>query len=69
MNQRLVAMLVGRNLPYKVIGARLTCSHLTVKMHAENAARALPGDLPPKWKLVFWWRGATEEQLTGVGLE
>ena len=66
MMQKLVAILVGRGHRYNEIATRLSIAPTTVKYYAEEAARRLPGDLPPKWRLVFWWRGATEEQLEGT---
>ncbi len=65
MMQKLVAILVGKGHRYEEIADRLSIKPTTVKYHAEEAARRLPGDLPPKWCLVFWWRGATIEQLEG----
>lgn len=61
--EKMVALLVGRNLSYGEIGTRLSIRKSTVKMHAENASAKLPGDDPPRMKLQIWFRGADEAIL------
>ncbi len=61
--EKLVVVLVCRGYSYKQIGARVDTKRATIKMHAENAAGKLPGNDPPRQKLIFWSRGATAEQL------
>lgn len=35
----------------------------TLRVHARNAARKIPGTLPTMAKIELWWRGGTIEEL------
>ena len=62
--QNLVARLVGRGESYGQVATRLSIGKATVKMHAECASRKLPGVLSPQIKLICWFQGATNDDLT-----
>ena len=52
---------------YATIAKSLVMKPATVRFHAANAARKIPGNLKAQTKILFWCRGATEDQLTGEG--
>ncbi len=61
--------LLARDETYRLIALRLSISVATVRFHLANAARKIPGDLEVRMKIIFWSRGATLDQLTGLGWE
>ena len=65
--EKLVVALVARGDNYTIISKRLHIAPSTVKFHALNASEKLPGDLPPQMRIVFWFRGATRDQLSESG--
>lgn len=62
--EKIVVALTGRLQNYNAIAEELQIGRLTVKDHAENAAKKIPGDLPAQVKLAMWYAGAPIEVLT-----
>ena len=59
--------LLARGHNARDIGERLGgISWRTVKFHLHQAAKRIPGDLPAQMRIVFWYRGASREQLDGT---
>ncbi len=50
---------------YATIAKNLVMKPATVRFHAANAARKIPGNLKAQTKILFWCRGATLDQLMG----
>ncbi len=53
--QAQVAELVARGLPDKRIAAEMGLSIETVRVHVQAAAAKVPGDTPPRHKLLLWF--------------
>lgn len=67
--ESIVVALLARGETYRLIALRLHISVATVRFHLANAARKIPGDLEMRMRIIFWCRGATIDQLTGLGWE
>lgn len=62
--QAQVAELVARGLPDKRIAAELGLSIKTVQVHVQNAAHKVPGQSPPRHKLILWFFNISAEEST-----
>jgi DNA-binding NarL/FixJ family response regulator len=51
--ERQVAELVARGLSVKGVARQLDVSPATVKVHVRNAGRKLPGDGPPRHRIII----------------
>jgi DNA-binding NarL/FixJ family response regulator len=51
--ERQVAELVARGLTSKGVARHLDVSPATVKVHIRNAAAKLPGDGPPRHRIII----------------
>ena len=61
--QLTAAMIVGEGWNYGD-GARLMgVEYSTFVSHVVAAGAKLPGDLPPRLRVIAWWRGASAEVL------
>lgn len=67
--QFVVATLAGIGRTNEEIADLLGLTIDTIKTHILVAGRKIPGDLPPRLKVVAWARGATLEVLTGSQLK
>lgn len=67
--EKLVVMLAVLGHPYAEIAKRLHITTASARYLTAQAAAKIPGDLPKRIKLLFWWRGATLEQLVGFDLQ
>ena len=67
--ESLVVALLARGEAYRLIALRLSISIATVRFHLSNAAEKIPGNLEMRMRIIFWSRGATLDQLTGLGWE
>lgn len=56
-----VVELVAQGLTSKEIGSRLGISPRTAEAHVSRAAAKLPGNLPPRVRLICWWQGVAVE--------
>lgn len=65
--ETLAVALVIRGETYRHIWTKLHITRATLQGHFRNASKKIPGDLPQMMKLHFWGRGATVDQLTGIG--
>lgn len=61
-------MLLGLGYTYPRIADELGINDTTVRFHAVQAGRKIPGDLPVQTRCALWARGATLEVLTGSAL-
>ncbi len=67
--ESIVVALLARGETYRLIALRLSISIATVRFHLSNAAEKIPGNLEMRMRIIFWSRGATLDQLTGLGWE
>ena len=67
--ESIVVALLARGETYRLIALRLSISIATVRFHLSNAAEKIPGNLEMRMRIIFWSRGATPDQLTGLGWE
>ena len=68
--EKLVVAMVIRGDTYRVMAQRLVIAKRTVAFHIRGAADKIPSKgLTPQQAIVFWWRGATREQLTTLYAE
>lgn len=56
-----VAELVARGLYIRQIADALDLERRTVEAYVASAASKLPGDLPPRARLMVWIRGGPRE--------
>ena len=63
--QTRIAELLSDGYTPGEIARGLCIAEITVRYHIEQAARRIAGDLPPRSRVVMWWRGATREMLLG----
>ena len=59
--QKQIAELVGQGMSRKAIAREVGISPSTVKDHVERAAAQLPGNTPPRHKLILWFFSLHEE--------
>lgn len=60
-----VCELLSTGLSVEQVAAKLKVGTTTVKFHVAEAATRIPGDLPARFKLIAWYRGATRQVLEG----
>jgi DNA-binding NarL/FixJ family response regulator len=63
--QQAVVAALARNAEYDEIARWLSVKERTVRYHVGEAARKIPGNLPPKMRIIMWARGATIDMLEG----
>lgn len=66
--EELVASLIGHGYKATEVAVMLQCSLRTIRSHADRIALKLPGNLPAQARIAVWWRGASEDLLTGATL-
>ena len=52
--QQQVAALVAEGLSNKAIARKLELSYGTVRQYVVRIAKKLPGDGPPRWRIMAW---------------
>ena len=62
----LIAMVL-QGMSYRQIAKRMHIARRTVDNYMKAVTTKIPGDLPPRTKILFWSRGASKDQLTGEG--
>lgn len=60
-----IVELVAAGLRVREIARQLARRESTVIRHVTNAAAKIPGDLPPRARIMAWWRGASLFVLAG----
>ena len=55
--------LMSRGLNYEEIAETLGVVKRTVEAHISHAAAKIPGELPPKLRVVAWYRGGKTYNL------
>ena len=58
-----VAELVGRGFRISTVARVLSVKHTTALGIMTRLADKIPGDLPPRGRIMAWWRGAPIEVL------
>lgn len=53
-----VAELLSLGDSVERVAKKLNVGTTTVKFHVREAASRIPGDLPPRFKIIAWYRGA-----------
>ena len=61
-----VAELLSSGLSVEAVAQRLKVGTTTVKFHVREAASRIPGDLPARFKIIAWHRGAQLQVLEGA---
>jgi DNA-binding CsgD family transcriptional regulator len=67
-SQLICAKLVGLGLNYTAIAEHLHIARSTAIFHVNEAAKKIPGDLPPQTKVGVWARGGSLDVLLGQSL-
>lgn len=52
-----ILKLLDQDLTYEQIGRRVDISPQTVRTHVRNAAGKIPGNLPQRLRLLYWYHG------------
>ncbi len=60
-----VLTLLGQGKRPSEVASMLRLRLGTVREHIQRMADKIPGDLPPRAKILAWHRGATLQVLTG----
>lgn len=65
IQQFTIAAMLSDGYTKEEIAVALSISEYTVMFHVREAAERVPGDRGPVERLVYWYRGATLQVLTG----
>lgn len=67
--QAVIVDMLARGHGTVEIARRLGISIGCVKHHLAAVGKKIPGDLALRMKIILWYRGASEDSLTGASLE